>query len=65
MMDFDDFKKLAALIEAAGVSADNAGDYAAWIGDTPEITPEGMVVVRDEDGAEVDRIPAAALGFDA
>lgn len=33
-----------------------AGEYALYIGDTPEIADDGRAIVRDESGVELARI---------
>jgi hypothetical protein len=43
-----------------GCSKDLAGDYAAAIGDTPEIQ-NGEVVVRDERGRVIAHLPQAVI----
>jgi hypothetical protein len=52
--DFDSF--VQAIADANKLSIETAGDYAARIGDTPEIDDNGRAIVRDDNGAEIARI---------
>jgi hypothetical protein len=55
--DFDSF--VQAIADANKLSIETAGDYAARIGDTPEIDPAAagvVAIVRDDNGAEIARI---------
>ena len=56
--------EFAALVNrirnALGCGKDLAGDYAAAIGDSPEIQ-NGNVVIRDESGRIIARVPESVL----
>lgn len=52
--DFDSF--VQAIADANKLSIETASDYAARIGDTPEIDDNGRAIVRDDNGAEIARI---------
>ena len=41
---------------AAARSHDKARDYVSWIGDTPEVDANGLVLVRDDHGNVIDAI---------
>lgn len=60
-MSIDDFKALAGRIEAAGHDRETALDLAAAIGDVIEEDGQGNVIARDEDGAEMGRVPLAVV----
>lgn len=56
MMEFEGYKRLVEQIMALGYDRDRAMDWAAAIGDTPELAEDGQVVVRNEDGSEAARL---------
>lgn len=56
MMDLRQFEALALQIEQLGYPPETAADFAAAIGDTPELDADGLVVVRDATGAVVARL---------
>ena len=41
---------------ANNLSFETASQYAAIVGDTPELADDGRVIVRDDSGAELARI---------
>lgn len=55
-MTVDDFNALVERLIAAGVPAKDAGRWAAFIGDTPYVEGD-EVIVRDETGCELGRVP--------
>ena len=52
--NFESFAREIASLN--NLSIETARDYAALIGDTPELDGEGLVVVRDADDKEIVRI---------
>lgn len=56
MMGEKEFHNLVERIIALGHDRDDAEDYAAWIGDTPVLDADGLVIVRDETGTIVARL---------
>lgn len=57
MMSDEALDALAAEIMALGYDEETAGDYAAYIGDLPIKDEHSNIVVRDEDGRELARLP--------
>jgi hypothetical protein len=57
MMTIQNLRNLAARIERElGLPPEKAMEYADAIGDTPEIDPDGKVVIRDWSNKVIDRI---------
>jgi hypothetical protein len=56
MMNEEQFRELIKEIQALGYNEETAGDFAVYIGDTPEIDEHGLTVVRDESGNIVARL---------
>lgn len=54
---------LASEIERLGYDRKTAGHYAALIGDTPAIDEQGRVVVEEDDGTELARLPLERFGY--
>ena len=55
MMEFEDFEKLVEHIRSQGFDEATAAAYATHIGDTPELSEDGLWIVR-EGTVEVARI---------
>lgn len=61
-MNENDIQALTARIrQSLSCSKDLAEDYARGIGNPPEVI-HGKVVVRDEDGRIIARVPESILG---
>jgi hypothetical protein len=56
MITDEGFDALVDEIMALGYGEETAADYAARIGDTPELAEDGRIVVRDDAGNEVARL---------
>lgn len=57
MMNEESLDVLAAEIMALGYDEETAGDYAAYIGDLPIKDERGNIIVQDETGRELARLP--------
>lgn len=60
MITADNLQAIALALRRFGVSEAQAERYAVLIGDTPEVDG-AQVVVRDDDGTELARVPASVL----
>lgn len=59
--DQESFEAFArAIADVNKLEYDLAADYAARIGDTPELDEQGRAIVRDDNGAEIARITLPA-----
>jgi len=56
MMNEEQFRELMREIQALGYDEETAGEYAAIVGDTPEIDESGLTVVRSENGMVLARL---------
>jgi len=62
MMSDEALDDLAAEIMSLGYDEATASDYAALIGDLPLTDEAGKIIVRDETGTELARLPLKFFG---
>jgi hypothetical protein len=56
MLTPEGFEQRVRVLIARGFSPETAYRYISLIGDTPKDDENGKIIVRDESGAEIDRI---------